>query len=263
MKPIMLVLMFAIVTMPAASQTPAQGLKFDVATIKPSPTAASQMAIGLDPSLRFAATGASLVRLVSFAYSLRPNQVTGGPKWVNEELYDIVAKVENQRDLGDAGTLFRSTYRVMVQSLLADRFNLKMHKETQDLPVYSLVIDKRGVKAQPVQPTSEQGRLLINLNHIEGHMTLDTFVQILTGQLGRLVVNKTDLVGLYDVKLDFMPEQIQPVGADGERSTNQSLGSNAPSIFTAIQERLGLKLESTKAPVEVLVIDSAQRPSEN
>jgi uncharacterized protein (TIGR03435 family) len=259
MKLITLLIAWAFATMPAASQTPAQALKFDVATIKTSTTVASQMAIGIDPSLRFAATGASLVRMVSFAYGVRPNQIIGGPKWVNEELYDIVAKVDNQQDLGtDASTLFRSTYRVMAQALLADRFNLKIHKETQDLPVYSLVIDKRGAK---VQPTSEQGRLLINLGHIAGHMTLDTFVQILTAQLGRLVVNKTDLVGLYDVTLDYMPEQ--PIGTDGERSSNQSLDSNAPSIFTAIQERLGLKLESTKAPVDVIVIDSAQRPSEN
>jgi len=238
-----------------------QPLRFDVATIKPSTTVASQMAIGVDPSLRFAATGASLVRLVSFAYGVRLNQIIGGPKWVNEELYDIVAKVENQQDLGtDASTLFRSTYRVMAQALLADRFNLKTHKETQDLPVYSLVIDKRGAK---VQPTSEQGPLFINPGHIAGHITLDTLVQILTAQLGRVVVNRTDLVGLYDVTLEYMPEQIQPIGADGEKSGNQSLDSNAPSIFTAIQERLGLRLDSTKAPVDMIVIDSVQRPSEN
>jgi uncharacterized protein (TIGR03435 family) len=143
MKLLAVVTTLAIAITPAASQTPAQGLKFDVATIKPSTTVASQMATGIDPS-RFAATGASLVRLVSFAYGVRPNQIIGGPKWVNEELYEIVAKVENQQDLGtDASTLFRSTYRVMVQALLADRFDLKIHKEAQDLSVYSLVIDKR------------------------------------------------------------------------------------------------------------------------
>jgi uncharacterized protein (TIGR03435 family) len=84
-------------------------------------------------------------------------------------------------------------------------------------------------------------------------MTLDTFVQILTVQLGRLVVNKTDLVGLYDVTLDYMPEQIQPGATDGERSNNQLLDSNAPSIFTAIQEGLGLKLESNRSVVVAIL----------
>ncbi len=192
--------------------------------------------------------------LIRVAYDVRNYQLAGGPNWVNDDAYDIAAKAE-----GD-NTLSVDQVRKLLQALLADRFQLKLHRETREMPVYSLVVGKNGQKVQAgtgdqfhMNVTRRPGQTLIAVS--KGSMA--QLSATLSSQVGRPVMDRTGLKGGYDFKLSFAPESLQ---ADPNAAASDS---TAPSIFTAVQEQLGLRLDSTKAPVEVLVIDHVERPSEN
>jgi len=216
--------------------------QFEVASIKRSDPDHVGVQTFFSPGGRFSALTAPLKSLVCFAYQLRDHQVAGGAGWVETEPFDITAKAEGEASYDQL--------RLMVQALLADRFQLKFHRETREQPVYSLVVAKGGPKVQEAKSAGRgvgigaRGRL--NGNGAD----MATFASALAGKLGRSVVDRTGLKGVYDFVVTWTPDEEQ-VNAPG------------PSLFTAMQEQLGLKLESTKGPVEVLVIDHAARPSEN
>lgn len=153
---------------------------------------------------------------------------------------------------------FRDQLTAKVRILLADRFQLKLHKETKEMPVYALTVAKNGPKFQPAANTDvtrtglrirrgDTGKPEITGTRIP----MEFLAKTLSDQVGRTVIDQTGLQGNYDFKLTFAPDMGQPTETDG------------PSIFTALQEQLGLRLDSQKGPVEVLVIDSAQKASEN
>jgi uncharacterized protein (TIGR03435 family) len=158
----------------------------------------------------------------------------------------------------------------MLQSLLADRFQLTVHRETKELPIYTLVIAKGGPKLREAKP-GDPGAGDMKGSQISGDLTaqavpIATLVQSLTQMLGHPVSDKTELKGVYDFKLQFTPDdRLQPPsGAPPNfRFPLPPADSNAPSLFDALQEQLGLKLESGKGPAEVMVIDHVERPSEN
>jgi uncharacterized protein (TIGR03435 family) len=156
----------------------------------------------------------------------------------------------------------------MLQALLADRFKLTIHRETKNLPIYSLVIAKGGSKLQEAHLDGRPEDHMIRVGR--GELTapgirLEDFAHILTQQTGRTVVDNTGLKGHYDLKFHWTPDQGEAFdGPGGSTSPESSISSDMPpSIFTAIQEQLGLKLESRKGPVEILVIDHVEKPSEN
>jgi uncharacterized protein (TIGR03435 family) len=232
-------LIAAILGVPAFSQAQSQ---FDVASIKRSDPAHFGAQTFFSPGGKFSAVTASVKSLVCFAYQLRPHQVAGGPAWFDTEVFDVSAKTE--------GPASYEQLFPMVQALLADRFQLRFHRETREQPVYALVLGRNGPKFQAAKSAGRgvggggKGRLSGN------GADMATFASALSGKLGRSVLDRTGLKGVYDFLLTWTPDE--------EQATDPGL-----SLFTATQEQLGLKLESAKGPVEVLVIDHAERPSEN
>jgi uncharacterized protein (TIGR03435 family) len=197
-------------------------------------------------------------------YSAANDSHFGGPAWLDSMMFDIDAKASPEIDAkmhdlsSDQGRLWK---RQMVQALLADRFQLKVHDETRQLPVYSLVIanPKTGPKFKPSQAngtTIDGGRSRI---HVQGSdNTLTLLARELAQSLGRVVLDQTGITGRYDLTLRWTPDDAPPPMLNGTPDPNAP-----PDIFTAIQEQLGLKLEPTKGPVPVLVIDHVTMPSEN
>ena len=229
----------------------------------------------------FFATNMTLRNLLMYAYA-SPNGVTldaqiiGGPGWARTDHFDIEAKPE-----GGARVLPGEQTKAMVQSLLEDRFQLKVHRETRDLPVYNLVLTKKGPKLSEDQAPPNPRQAFITfawqgdqlgplprgaLRMVTGSDTttiigtaipLARIVAMLQGKSDRIIIDKTGLDGLIDVNLEFRQDLAAAPPDAGAPGAVESA-----TLFTALQE-IGLKLESAKAPLEVLVIDSVQRPSEN
>jgi len=253
---------------------------FEVASVKPNHSGSNNVSISLPPSGRFVATNIPLRMLIRMAYKVQNFQITGGPGWINSDKFDIEAKPESSpavdirkltRDQFDA---FQEQQRLRVQALLADRFELKLHRDTKELPVYALVVAKSGSKLHEVAPGSTtpnpQGRMQMMRGELTGHeVKLSFLTSVLSNELGRTVIDKTGLNGAYDFTLKWTPDESQGRMFKGPGPGPESPDSapppesSGPSIFTAIQEQLGLKLESTKGPVEILVIDQVERPTEN
>ena len=260
--------------------------QFEVASIKPAAPDARGRFIRMLPGGRVNITNMPLKDMIVLAWRIQPFQVIGGPKWIESERYDIVAKPETKPGPDQVG--------LMVQSLLEDRFQLKFHRETKEMPVYALVLANKDGKLGPKLtaaneggctppdpskpfPRPEPGKppamgcggiMMSPSGLFASAIPIANIVPALSRTLGRTVTDKTGLTGKYDVNLQWTPDQAQllqlpgggpPPGApEGPR-----FDPNGPSIFTALQEQLGLKLESEKGPVEMFVIDSVQRPSEN
>ena len=237
---------------------------FEVAVIKPNRTGA------MNRGFRRAGPGAlnaindSLKMLIAYAYDVRDYQIEGGPSWLDSESYDITAKSEAGAD-DDLKTNAERTarLRLRVQALLADRFHLTLHRTTRELPMFQLVVAKSGSKLTP--STSAQSDMWTNGHHLEAHQaTMESFCKVmLQGELGKWVADKTGLTGTFDFKMDWAPDVGQRRSPGEEVGVASAPGADGPSFFTALQEQLGLKLEPTRGPVEVLVIDGAERPSEN
>ena len=196
-------------------------------------------------------SNATLKRCIMGAYGLGPNQILGGPEWLDSDRYEIIAKAD--QPVNDDAVLM-----AMLQTLLAERFKLAIHRETKTVQAFVLEVAKNGpkmAKAEDREATTRNGRGLIDARTI----TMNRLAEVLSRQMDRPVVNQTGLEGAFDLKLEWTPESARPVrvGADGA-PTESGL-----SIFTAIQQQLGLRLRSEKAQVEMLVIDHAEKPSEN
>lgn len=190
-------------------------------------------------------TATDLLSLIVDAYNLKYYQVIGGPPWIASAHYDIVARAG-----GDA-PITKESERQMIQTMLAERFHLKVHREMREIPVYALMVSKSGSKLKDPDMNSRQGSVMVNATGVHmnySHNTMQQLADHLSDTAGRPVLDKTNLPGEYAFKLDF--------------STNGN-EFEIPSMPTALREQLGLRLESQKAPVEVLVIDSVEKPSEN
>lgn len=264
------------------AQPPAPpALSFDVATIKPTkPDAAGGMLVMNDD--KFETEGQTLKMIIKFAYSLNmgaDQQISGGPDWVGSTKFDIQAKEDPDTIAAlkkIAGEQRVDVIRGMVRGLLADRFKLKVHPETRVLPVYALVLAKGGSKMTPSvetpapadgsRPKGWQGLSMKERGQLEGRSAnIGMFSGVLARQPeigGRMVVDQTGLTGKYDFILKWTPDTSLGTSSpahEGGVATDPS----GPSLFTALQEELGLRLDSTKAPVDTIVIDSAEMPSEN
>jgi uncharacterized protein (TIGR03435 family) len=267
-----IVLPFAVMAANAQSpEVPAMNAgnrpSFEVESIKPGDPADFRRNIGFNPRGRFIANSASLRFLVRWAHRLQDFQVIGGPGWIDSEVFVIEAKSAGApggklQDLSEAQS--RSLDDLMhssLQSLLADRFRLQVHRETRQHSVYELVVGKHGPKLVAASETNTPAprQVVIGSGELKGTGAgMGILAQMLSRQLGVVVIDRTDLVGQYDFELKWSPDPVQPTGA--EAPAPDSLG---PSVFTAIQEQLGLRLEPSKAPVQVLVIDHAEKPSPN
>jgi uncharacterized protein (TIGR03435 family) len=222
---------------------------------------------------RFTATNESLKNIMQYdAYGIPGSRILDGPKWLDSTKFDIQAKMDDSA-ADHLRTLPRDQRRLetqaMFQQLLADRFKLAVHWETRELPVYALIVARKGPKLQPAKDSLEGSNISSNgsragLEFTTKGITLpqlaEALTQALSRELGHNVIDKTDIKGRYDLTLKWTPDAgTAPIATGG----TASLADSGPSIFTAVQEQLGLKLEPAKAPVQVLVIDHAEMPSEN
>lgn len=214
------------------------------------------------------ATATGTIRwLIQNAYGLREFQLIGGPDWVNNEPFDIQARIDPPDAypavLDETGRKAWSTRQMeRLQSLLLDRFQLKCHIITKELPVYDLIVAKGGPKLhETTAAENKRGSIGSSSNGHTSSMkatgiTMQDAARDLSGELGRTVVDKTGLNGSYDLQLTWTPEA-------GAGDGTQADAASGPTLFTALQEQLGLKLEAAKGPVQILVIDTIQKPGEN
>ena len=245
---------------PQASAVPAPS--FDVAAIhlhQPVPHEHSHI---VNTNGGFIAVNVDLKAILEWAFDVPSSRIVGGPEWINSARFDIEAKADNALDTipqNDASAA-KLEKRRMVQALLADRFRLTFHNETRELPIYALVIANGGPKfldskANGTTVNAGSGRLQLE----GGENTVALLATWLAQPLGRVVVDETGVQGRYNIVLKWTPEYAVPPTANLASASDPS----EPSIFTAIQEQLGLKLESRKAPVQVFFIDHIEMPSEN
>jgi uncharacterized protein (TIGR03435 family) len=241
-------------------------MEFDVVSVKPNHSGEVPMNIGSPPmSDELTITNMPVENIVQWAFGIfQPDTISGLPPWTTQERYDVAAKVSDAdvaafRKVGDP--VQRAP---MLQKILVDRFGLKFHYETKELPVYALTIAKNGNRMTEIQPAigpngmKDGGGREVRRGQIRSlGQPMKPLVNQLTIELKRPVIDRTGLTGYYNFTLKWTPDETNPpAGAAPE-------DPSAPSIFTALQEQLGLKLEHTKAPVQVLVIDHLERPSEN
>ncbi len=233
---------FAIAAAVGAQEKPA----FEVASVKANPGGDGSFSIDVAPSGRLNIRNMNVRILIREAYHLRENQIAGGPSWVNTQGFDIQGKPPGEQPV-PSQRVFQ-----MLGTLLEERFQLKSHRETREQPGYELVADSRGAKLAP----AGEGRSKMKFGDLEDpKMTLDSLCQIIEFDVARPVINKTGLSGSYAIKLQWASDRT-PKG-DG------AAADGLPSLFTAIRETLGLKLENARVPVEVMVIESVERPADN
>jgi uncharacterized protein (TIGR03435 family) len=231
--------------------------EYEVASIKPNQSGARHAILSY-PGGRLVTTNATLKVLIGFAYNLRDYQISGGPSWLDSIGYDILATPDHPANPSAENI---DTFRQLMRTLLSDRFQLMTHFEAKELPVYALVPAKDGAKLKdtgnvqdPRDMSLHGGIGLITAQHIP----MEFVAQQLSDRLGRLVIDKTALTGHYDFKLEWTPDETESNGAPPPAADR-----TGPSLFTALKEQLGLKLEAQKAPVQILVIDHAEKASEN
>lgn len=232
----------------AAQENP----EFEVATVKPSKSAG--VSLRLSPSGLFETTGTSLRDLIKFAYDLHPREIIGGPSWLETEKYDVTGKPDKP------GKPDLNRVKVMVQKLLADRFQITFHRDKRELSLYAVKVAKSGAKLTK-NDSDPNGLPNFTMGPRElrfRNATMAEFAGILQGVgsiVDRPVVDQTGLGSTrYDFILRWTPNTSQPPADNADAP---------PGLFTAFQEQLGLKLEPTKAPADVLAIDHAERPSAN
>lgn len=236
---------------------------FDVATIKPNSENDHRIMLRVQPGGRFTATGVTVKLLISQAYNVRDFQITNAPGWISAERFDISAKAEGLPERVPPEQL-----RPLLQSLLVERFGLKTHDETKEMPVYALTVAKGGPKLTASNPETQGPQMRMAPNLLDGKkIPMTMFAQQIAQRVGRSVIDKTELKDSYDIKLEWTPDPGQGGGPGGgippSADALTGAGGSGPSIFTALQEQLGLKLESSKGPVQILVIDNVAKPSEN
>jgi uncharacterized protein (TIGR03435 family) len=242
-----------------AAQQAASKPSFEVATIKRNVSLAEGGSIGMEPGGRFRAVNADLRFMIATMYRTGPrlfaSQIIGLPDWATTEHWDITAKVTDDLAGQPAQELFRKM-APMVQSLLEDRFKLRLHRDTQPQPTYALVVARRdGAMGPHFRPTTidclkefAKCQIQSTAGHYSGvGVTIPTLMILLSNAVERVVVDRTGLKGSFDVDLEWASDP----------------GSDKPSIFTSVQEQLGLKLEFERNPVDVVIIDHVERPAED
>ena len=226
--------------------------KFEEASVRRADPARKGPPLEITPSGRFNAT-IDLRFLLQVAYSVHFDQIVGGPKWMDGEEYTIVAAPPPGLPIPPDRRSVNKLTEERLRNLLEDRFQLKVHRETREMPIYELVIAKGGPKLKE-EPQGPPGQFKLRLGAgamitSGGGGKIGLLTTLLTNEFHRPVIDKTGLEGWYAFNLKFNPDESKP--------------SDRPSLFTALQEQLGLKLEAKKGEGEVLVIDRLERPSEN
>jgi uncharacterized protein (TIGR03435 family) len=264
--------------------------RFEVASIKENKSGALQGGLRAQPGGRFEWTNTTLMNLVRTShqrFSFDQREIVGGPDWIDSVRFDVLVQTGIGTPPVDPDGFPSETF-AMIRTLLQERFQLAVHNEVRERPIYELVLARRdgrlGAGLQKVEadcasamkamsegrpaPAREKrgpdctigggpGRLIANA------VTVDVLARVLGGRVGRTVVDETGLSGSFDVDLVFSQELTSPLPGGRDPDDRPAATADAPSIFTAVQEQLGLRLESARGPVDVLVVDKAERPTEN
>ena len=232
---------------------------FEVATIKPSSPDARGRGFRMQGG-NVSTVNMTLGEMVTLAYDVDAHQIVGGPAWSTSDRYDITGKPDPE------GQPNQDQFKTMLRKLLADRFQLAFHKEQKELSVYALSAAKGGAEISKNDPKNATtgiifrgpGSVLLN------NVTMDEFCRMLqSAALDRPVVNQTGLAGKYDFSLVWTPSQFQTAVPNPNALAPPDRADAPPDLYTAIQQQLGLKIDSARLPIEVLVVDEAERPSEN
>ncbi len=294
--------MWMAVALPVWSQDASAGAKppeYDAVSIKPYQPEGDRMMIRVQMlGDRYSAAGVSMKALIQYAYNLKSEDQISGAGAVGDKRFNVEAKMdaETVAALAKLSPEERTAQqRLMMQALMADRFKLKVHRESKDLPIYALVVAKGGPKLKEADPNAAppslpngmkmpdggpnatgmkipegaprgNGMMMMRPGSITAQgVPISSLVNILTMQLHRQVVDKTGLTGKYDIELKFGPEdgKVGMMQGDPSAEAGPVTTDSGPSIFTALQEQLGLKLEPTKGPVDTIVVDHLEMPSEN
>jgi uncharacterized protein (TIGR03435 family) len=253
-------------------QQQAQKPAFEVTTIKRNASVEPAFTIGWQPGGRFRVVGMDVRTLIRMAYrtggALYPSQIIGGPAWISADAYDITAKAPDDAINGPAAELIAKR-AAMLRSLLEDRFKLRIHRETRPGTTYALVMARQdGVLGPQLQRSTLNCAVDITrceTRSIPGQLTSTNMTAAgLASYLAQVavqavVVDRTGLSGMFAITLEWTPDRAPlPLRADAAAPP-----ADKPSIFTALQDQLGLKLEPERGPVEVVVIDRIERPTEN
>ncbi len=245
-----------------AQSTGNASLSFEVASIK-----SAGYHPGYDIDQRdgyYNAVGVTAIFLIKYAYHLTTDQVSGGPDWINSDKYAINAKIPDSVVAEWQKKYDEEQMRSMMRSLLADRFALKVSRQTKELPVFALVVAKGGSKISPSKDggmhagSDGHGKDYVETEQITDE-PISSLIEILARQpevQGRKVVDETELTAIYSYTLKWT--QQRPLG---ESDTNDTPDSSAPSLWDALQQQLGLKLESKKAALDTIVIDHIEKPT--
>jgi uncharacterized protein (TIGR03435 family) len=264
---------------PAAAQS-APKYEFEVISIKPTQTRGTSFMSGFTAD-GFRATHDTIMVVIMQAFGVSVISITGAPRWLSEDFYDIEAKMDEataEAMKAMSPDQRKAAQRQMLQAMLADRLALKTHSETMDGSVYFLTTVNRGAKLQAADPGKAvqlvgpdggnvSGVIAVGRGSEGGRrfnatsVNMAYFVRVLTNELRKPVIDKTGLTGTYDFSLEFAPEQAPRAASDDSGALPPEPG--AASIFTAIQQQLGLKLEAGRGPVQTFVIDHIERPSGN
>ena len=245
------------------AQTPDPQNQFEVASIKKADPEARGRYIRMQTAHQFLAYNHALKTLIAAAYDVSPQAISGGPAWVESERYEILAKAPGDRRPN------LNEQMAMLRALLADRFKLAIHRERKEMSIYALTVAKGGskVKVSTISPDSipegppAMAFVVSSVLRLPArYASMDEFASLLErSALERPVVDRTGLTGRYDFDLEFAVDENLFGGALGNGPDNPT----APGLFAVLQEQLGLKLEATRGPVSTIVIDRAERASEN
>jgi len=250
------------------ADTPSSDIpRFDVISVKPdkNPNAITRARVEADG---LGADNVTVHMLLMESYQLNEDQLVGEPSWVKTDRFDIEAKVAGP-DVAKLAKLSARDRRSMYRQILTDQFHLTFHAETKQLPVYAVTVAKGGPKFKPhvpdpAHPERENGSGWFNWSAgklVAQGPTMSYFLYALSLELRRTFVDKTGLTGRYDFNLEWTPDDLTAPPQGNSDGAQSPVDDSAPSIFTAIQKQLGLKLESAKGPVQVMVVDNITRPT--
>jgi len=258
MPPVIMVLL----TTALQAQAPNSALRFEVATIKPNKDGAGRGGLDIQRGGVLKMQRITLRDLIAFAYDVPEEQVSGGPKWIGSDSYDLLARPEHPspEDMPDGvvapGTNAWDRVRLRLQTLLAERFQLGIHKNSRELTGFALVQAKGGAKLTPSANFDNPPGTLRSLGRINGRNgTMKMLASLLSNWMGRPVEDRTGLTGAYNYQIEYAQEP-----GDGGRPGS---GMQVASFPTALQEQLGLKLETAKVSLTGIVVDRAEHPSAN
>ncbi|HVW09284.1 MAG TPA: TIGR03435 family protein [Bryobacteraceae bacterium] len=241
-------------TMPVSAQPKPAGPPPYVASIRPAGGAPGGFQI--TPGL-FRAGDVTARLLIAIGYGLQPWQITGGPGWLDTDRFDVEARLESDADQGSEG--------MMIKAMLADRFHLVLHPDTGDASIYALEVAANGPNQLNLKRSEVSEKLSMDFRaaSLEGKAApIGLFASLIATRLGRNVIDRTNLTGRYDIHLKWTPDAPASAPA-GAAALAEPIDSSGPSLFTAIQEQLGLRLRPVRGPSGFLVVDHMEKPSAN